>query len=255
MPTHTIHHPLPSPPRDHGGVLFIAGDEARHAMQVKRVRLGDTVRVLDGAGGIADGHIVAEPVDESVPLAKKRERSLAVRVDSFTTAEPVTPRLDVWAATPKGQHVDELVDGLCQIGAASWTPMHAARSIVDPRPTKLERLDRVAVEAMKQCGRAWRLRIESPQGFADALVGDMILPGPPVRIVLADSSGGAYVPSHAPRLRLLVGPEGGWTPAELDAARASGAQVVSFGPHVMRIETAAVVAAGIILAAERAIAR
>jgi 16S rRNA (uracil1498-N3)-methyltransferase len=58
------------------------------------------------------------------------------------------------------------------------------------------------------------------------------------------------MPTHAPTIRLLIGPEGGWTPDELRAARDAGARIASFGPHTMRIETAAPVAAAVILHAE-----
>jgi 16S rRNA (uracil1498-N3)-methyltransferase len=65
--------------------------------------------------------------------------------------------------------------------------------------------------------------------------------------VIADAGGQPYEPGKEDRVRLLVGPEGGWTEGELADAVEAGARVVRFGRHVMRIETAAVVAAGIIL--------
>jgi 16S rRNA (uracil1498-N3)-methyltransferase len=61
-------------------------------------------------------------------------------------------------------------------------------------------------------------------------------------IVLADASGSAYEPTDAESITLLIGPEGGWADAELDAARAAGTRVARFGPHTMRTEVAAVVA-------------
>lgn len=253
MLAHTIYYPLPASTLAPNQIVQIEGDEARHALQVKRVRLGDTVRLLDGAGTVADGRIVAEPTDALAPPVKKRERSLHVQIDTVSFVAPPALTLDVCSATPKGQHVDELIDGLCQVGAASWSPLHSARSVVDPRPTKLDRLDRVAIEAMKQCGRARRLRIDSSTDFSVALGTRVPAASNLPHVIIADTSGTPYIPSNAQHIRLLIGPEGGWTTAELAAARTTAAvQVASFGPHVMRIETAAVVASGIILAAEYA---
>lgn len=102
------------------------------------------------------------------------------------------------------------------------------------------RLERHAVEAMKQCGRAWVLEIGDAVSFEEALRGD------DVDVVVADASGDRYEASGGREIRVLVGPEGGWTTEELASARASGARVCSFGRHVMRIEVAAVVAAAVV---------
>jgi len=226
--------------------VHIDGDESRHALLVKRVHTGDPVRLLDGVGSIAQGRIVDQPAPDPARSPRKRERSLYVQIDSVTTVPESFPTLDVCSATPKGQRVDELIEGLCEVGATSWSPLHSERSVVEPRPTKLDRLDRVAIEAMKQCGRARRLRINPSMDFADSLCSPT-----PAYIIMADASGAPYVPSTAPHVRLLIGPEGGWSPAELAAAAASGVHLASFGRHVMRIETAAVVASGVILATSR----
>ena len=70
-------------------------------------------------------------------------------------------------------------------------------------------------------------------------------------LVIADGSGTLYEPRGLDEVTVLIGPEGGWTPRELEAARSKGVRIASFGPHVMRIETAAVVAVSVILAAEQ----
>lgn len=222
-----------------GGRLEITGDEAEHAARVKRLGAGDAVALLDGHGGVASGRV------ESAGREGRRGWCLIVTVDSARVADPVRPRVEVWSATPKGGRVDELVDGLSQVGAAAWSPLRAERSVVSPRETKLERLERVAWEAAKQCGRAWVLTIGRERAWDEALA-----PAPGVRIVMADASGGVYEATRAQDVRLLVGPEGGWTEAEIAAARAAGVTVARFGPHAMRIETAAVVAAAVVLDAE-----
>jgi 16S rRNA (uracil1498-N3)-methyltransferase len=223
-----------------GDVARIEGDEAKHALRVKRLEAGDAVQLLDGAGAVGEG--VVEPRTDG----RRGEWSLLVRVNRLMRMEPIRPALDVRAATPKGAHLEEMIGALSQVGAATWGPLETERGVVDPREAKLERMQRVAIEASKQCGRAWVMGIASKQTLGAALSWTEGL------VIVADASGIAYVPSGAGRIRLLIGPEGGWTEHELDEARRAGARVCSFGPHAMRIETAATVAAGVIMALEHA---
>ena len=151
------------------------------------------------------------------------------------------PRVHVHSATPKGGRVDEMIDALSQVGAAAWSPLRTARGVVDPRDTKMERLERIAIEASKQCGRAWKLELGAAKSLDDVLH----LGG---RVLVADASGQEYEDrGRTDEIHLLVGPEGGWTVEEIEAMRRAGTAVVRFGPHVMRIETAAVVGVGVIL--------
>lgn len=224
-----------------GQVVQIDGDEARHALGVKRLRVGERVDVLDGRGGVARATVL-EPV---VANAKPRHQTLRLSVVSVERIAEVTPKVEVWSATPKGDRLTELVDQLSQVGAASWTPLVTQRTHADPPEHKRDRLRRVAIEAMKQCGRAWLLTIGEPTALSSAL-SSAIAGG--VDVVVADASGGPYVPSGHGVTRVLVGPEGGWTPEELAMLKSSGARAARFGPYVMRIETAAVAACAAIMA-------
>lgn len=220
--------------------LIVTGEEARHAAKVKRVEPGEVVEVLDGRGTVARGCVLRAGPESGGRGG--REWVVEVEVETVTPAARVRPRVEVWSATPKGGRVDELIDGLSQIGAAAWTPLATARGVVSPRETKLGRLQRVAWEAAKQCGRAWALEIGPERPFAESLRAEE-----GVAVVLADGAGAPYEPTGAATVRLLIGPEGGWSEAELALARELGVGVARFGPHAMRIETAAVVAAGIVL--------
>lgn len=235
---HRIHWEGPLP--DANQTVSIDGDEAAHALRVKRLRGGEAVELLDGLGAIASGVVQSAPADP-----RRGKPSLLIRIDSIRHVPEPSPRIEVWAATPKGGRVDEMIEGLSEVGASAWVPLHVARSIVEPRPTKLDRLMRLAVESAKQCGRGWFLRIERERPLAEALAA-----APGVLIILADATGSPFRHPGPPRpntIRLLIGPEGGWTPEEIGLARAAGARITCFGPHAMRIETAAVAAAAVIL--------
>ncbi|MBX3402665.1 MAG: 16S rRNA (uracil(1498)-N(3))-methyltransferase [Phycisphaeraceae bacterium] len=229
---------------DVGQMLAIDGDEGSHALRAKRLRAGERVEVFDGAGRVATCSVL-----DSDP--GRRTKTLDLRVLETAQREPASPRVEVFAATPKGGRVDEMVEGLSEAGAASWTPLVTARTVVEPSPAKLDRLRRIAVESAKQCGRAWVLEIGRECRLADALAG-----AAGSALILADGAAPPYRPaSGAAVVRLLVGPEGGWTDGERHDALRAGAVAAGFGPNAMRIETAAVVAAAVVLDRHRDAAR
>ncbi len=229
-----------------GGHVAITGDEAQHAVRVKRLGAGDLLELLDGRGRVASATIEA-----AEKLGKKSGWSLTARIDAVRSVPMPSPAVHVRTAPPKGPRLEHMIDQLAQAGAASWGPLITKRTVVDPREGKLARLERVAAEASKQCGRAWSLAIEPAITFDSAL-------DDPGATVLADASGAALPEALAAashdaarneQVTLLIGPEGGWEPRELERARAAGVRVARFGPHVMRVETAAVVASAALLAA------
>lgn len=236
MARHTLFTPDIPPP---GGSIVIEGDEARHAVRVKRITEGDPVTLTDGRGRVAQ----AEATDT--------RRRLALTIRTVDTAPPIRPAVRVLTASPKGPRLEKMIDALSQVGAASWAPMDTKLGVVDPGANKMERSRRVALESAKQCGRAWVMDVEKKTDFSKALADAR-----GTRLVLADGAGEPYTPTAAERVTLLIGPEGGWTDEELDRARKAGANVCAFGVHTMRIETAAAVACACIIEHEtRAAAR
>lgn len=224
-------HTTPTP----GEILTVSGPEAHHAVRVKRLEVADALHILTGSGHRAVCTITA--------ITKSRgEWQLSLRVQSVALDSPAAPRLHVCSAVPKGDALEQMIDGLSQVGVATWSPLICERSVVDPRDAKLARLARVCEESLKQSARAWLMDIAPARTFADALTLS--------NVIVADASGEPYAaPARMPAdtLTLLIGPEGGLTPSELDAARAANVRVCTFGVHIMRIEVAAVVAAGCIM--------
>ena len=237
MAVHRIHVEALRP--DERGRLLVDGDEAHHAVRVKRLGVGGPVELCDGRGRIARGHVAV------LDKADRGRWVLSVDVDETAEVPPLCPAVNVWAAAPKGPRLEVLIDQLSQVGAAAWTPLRSARSVVDPREGKLDRMRRLAAESAKQCGRAWALNIHPQRPFEEALAH-----GDDEAVILADAGGEPYQAPGADSIRLLIGPEGGWTAAEIARACEAGVQVARFGPHVMRVETAAVVAAAHIIDAE-----
>lgn len=239
---HRLYLPDLEPPAV-GAVIDVVGDEARHAVVVKRVALGEPVELRNGRGLVAEGQAT-----DLRPPKGRGEASLSVQVTAARVEPPASPRVEVWSATPKGDRLEQMIDQLSQVGATSWRPLRTQRGVVDPREGKLGRLERVAVEACKQSGRAWVLTIDAPADLSAGLVA-----GAGTTVLLADAEGESSprpMAGDAPgTLRVLIGPEGGFTPDERQAARQAGVQLWRCGAHIMRTETAAVVAAARLMSA------
>jgi 16S rRNA (uracil1498-N3)-methyltransferase len=242
MALHRIHLDDPDLLTPLPGELTIAGDEAHHAIRVKRLGAGDFVEVLDGRGGVGAARIRAT---EKV----RGQWRLVLEVAEVRRVPPVSPAIDVLSPPPKGPRLAELIDGLAQAGAASWSPLATEFGSGEPGNAKADRVHRCAAEASKQSGRAWALRIGEARGLQEVMAGG-VTGATGGRVVLADPSGHAYERTGAERITLLIGPEGGWSARELDVARKAGLVIARFGPHVMRVETAAVAAVAVILDSE-----
>lgn len=219
----------------------VGGDEAAHTLLVKRLSVGDRLEVLDGHGGVAGATI-------TFAGKAKRDPLMTLELRDIRAVPRIEPIIEVCSAVPKGDRASQLIDQLAQVGASSWRALQTDHGVAEAGSHKLDRFTRIAREASKQCGRAWLMRIDEPIGLEAALAGDV------ARVLVADATGAN--PSNAGVrtvvggvTRLLVGPEGGWSPRERAAFARAGVLSVRAGPHVMRIETAAVAAvAGLMLA-------
>lgn len=244
MAHHRVYLPDASPLAP-GSILEIAGQEAHHALRVKRLGVGAEVEVLTGRGLRALGtirEILKNPARHSKP-----DWTIHLLIERVAEEPPIRPNLTVLASVPKGPRLESMIDQLSQVGAASWSPLVTSRTVVTPRTGKMGKAERVAAEAAKQCGRAWTMTIGTPVMLADALTRAHTEGDSATRLVLADGSGEPFEADDAENITLLVGPEGGFAEPEVEAARKAGASVCRFGPLVLRVETAAVVAAGVIL--------
>jgi 16S rRNA (uracil1498-N3)-methyltransferase len=202
----------------------LSRDDRHHLERVLRLRAGEEITVADGAGRwrlcrYADG---VEPVGEIV----EDERS--------------SPPITVGVALTKGERLDWAVQKLTELGVDLIVPFAASRSVVrwdgNRAAHHVDRLRRITRQAAMQSRRTWLPEVGDLRTFADAAA----IPGAAV----AEPGGGP--PSLALPV-VLVGPEGGWAPAEL----ANALPRVALGPLVLRSETAAV-AAGALLCALRA---
>jgi len=216
------------PPEGEQGSLH--EEETHHASASRRVRVGDSIGLIDGRGVLA-GAVVEAVARRKLTFTVRRRRTLA----------PPEPAVHVASAVAKGERFRALVDMLAQIGVAALLPLVCERSAVKPRSSSTERWRRVALEACKQSRNPYVPEVREARSLGDSLAE---LPAE-ATVVFADAEGadpGEVLPVQG-ALYVYVGPEGGFNEAEKQQLRERGARPLRLGPNVLRVETAAMAAA------------
>ncbi|HSW53400.1 MAG TPA: RsmE family RNA methyltransferase, partial [Sulfuricaulis sp.] len=209
------------------------GDEARHAAAARRLQNGDTLWLFDGHGGIARATLLRTTA---------RGRTLELRIEERRREAPPRPGLHLACALPKGDRQNVLFDMATQLGMTRFTPLDCARSVVKAGTNSPARWRKICLEACKQSRRLYLPAIEAGSTPADvarraAAEGSRAwLAHPAAQAV----SAAAAADQRINDVTLLVGPEGGFTQAEIEQAVAAGARPLTLGASILRIETAAV---------------
>lgn len=216
------------------GELNLSGTEGRHLAVVLRAEPGDRVTLFNGRGLQAEGIV-----------RRVNSQDVVINITAYRQATDEHRRLVTLAtAVPKGDRFDWLVEKVTELGVARVVPLVTARSIVEPRDTRLEKLRRVIVEASKQCGRDDLLELRPLTPVATFLSQSF----PEGSLWVAHPGGVAVhqlAPSWPGAVTFLIGPEGGWTDQEVATATARGAGLLSLGTNLLRIETAGLALAAI----------
>ena len=211
-----------------GDRALLTGSEVHHLSGVMRAKTGDEITLFDGSGAEFTG-----PID----TLKKDRCELTILRKELISREPAVAVV-AGVALPKGDRQKWLVEKLTELGVAQLVPLLTARGVVQPGEGAANRLRRGVIEASKQCGRNRLLEIAEPvqaiDWFGQVSASELRLLADPQGELL--SLGG----STASRVLFAIGPEGGFTPAEVTAAREAGWRSVSLGKSILRIETAAI---------------
>ena len=221
-----------------GETVRLDGDEGRHAVVVRRLRVGEELVLADGAGTTA--HCV---------VATTEKAALAATVLTVESSPPLAPHVTVVQAIPKGDRADLAVEALTEVGVDRIVPWAAARCVAvwrgDRAEKALARWRSTAREAAKQSRRAW-LPDVTPQATTDEVV--TLLRTADLAVVLhedADVPLSALAVQDAASVVVVVGPEGGLSPEELAAF--APAAVCRLGPTVLRTSTAGTAAVAALL--------
>jgi len=249
------------PERCAGATLRLDGREAHHALHVLRLKHGELVAVLDGIGNEFMG---------TVENAVRNAVTLTVSLKNFVPAPPSSVTLLV--GVPKGKIIESIIQKAVELGVRRIVPILSERVVTqldgEDAENKRDKWQTVAIEAIKQCGATWLPKVEAPvtieqfhgcsgvsverrtiqqsSGFLPkaatqfdlSLVGSLQKERRHPREVLRE-----FEAQHGrlpQSVGVWIGPEGDFTPDELQAIQNSGAQPISLGRLVLRVETAAV---------------
>ena len=220
--------------------VVLTGPEGRHAAVVRRLRTGERADLSDGAGTLASGMVTSVGAD-----------TVTVSVRSVNQVPPPEPAITVVQALAKGDRGELAVEMMTEVGADAIVAWSASRSVTrweGPRGARsLGKWQAVAREAAKQSRRAWIPSVEGPAALAD--VAALVSSAACAVVLAADAAvplSRLALPTSG-KVVLVVGPEGGISPAERSALAAVGAIEARLGPTVLRTSTAGAAAVAVLL--------
>lgn len=216
--------------------IFLTSEQQHYLYRVLRLQEGDRFVAIDGQGKSYVVNLVDKIAQILEELKESRELSVSVTL---------------MAALPKGNGFDEVVRCCTELGVATIMPVISDRTLLKPSPHKLERWRKIAQEATEQSERQIVPTILQPNDFKTAIT------------LMTDAEADCYIcvartqtnhllkslQNRSPKkIIIATGPEGGWTPAEIENAIYSGFMAVSLGSRILRAITAPIVALSLITA-------
>lgn len=223
-----MHRFFTEPEHVHENHLTVSGDEAKHIKNVLRMQPGDEFIAFDGTGydylcRITD---IGTQIDAAM-LSKE-----------LNTTEPGI-KVTLYQAYPKSAKMEEIVQKAIELGAVHIVPFIAHRCV--KRPEDSDRLRRVALAAVKQCGRSTLPIVEDVLRFDDALKAmkthdKLVVCWEEERVTPLKQA----LAGDAANIGVVIGPEGGLEEAEVKRMREAGGVSVTLGPRIMRTETAGI---------------
>lgn len=220
--------------------LLLEGSEAHHLLHVLRLRVGDIVEVFNGTGAEVDAVITntsRKTVEVKVTARRESQASSQLPVVLAT-------------AVPKGDRFRWLVEKAAELGVTRLVPLITERSSVDPGENRLKKLQQTIVAAAKQSGQTRLMELAPLQKWEDFL-SEVSQAG--CRMFIADPGGNQLelmntisTDAAVSSMVLLIGPEGGFSSEELQTALGKGATPVKLSEAILRIETAAILFAGLV---------
>ena len=225
---------FPTPPTV-GEVIELTGDEGRHAVSVKRTSVGEQIELVDGHGTRA---VI------TVTGVSGKDRLVGV-VDCVASEPAPRPTVTVVQALPKAARSELTVDLLTQAGADVIVPWQAGRSVANWGKKQDKGLAKWRAAARAAAKQSRRSRIPEITPVADQAAVVALIQAAPLALMLHEDATGKITDQPVAQVDsvvLIIGPEGGISPAELDAFTTAGAHLVRLGPEVLRTASAGMVA-------------
>ena len=221
--------------------ITITGGDAHHLARVMRAQIGDEVTVADTDGRVA-----------RMAVASIASDSVCLSLAEYLPQEEASTEVILVQALLKGEKMDFVVQKAVELGAVAFYPVITEHVVVHwdakKAAAKAARWQKIADEAAKQCGRRALMSVVEVVPLSSLLQNAELFAAPDTAVVFCyegeemQSMRTALRALTARRIVLIVGAEGGFSPAEAEAIRVSGAASVSLGRLILRAETAALTA-------------
>lgn len=225
-----------------GGTARLTGAEAAHLAKVMRAKPGQTVIICNGEGTDFEAEIISAAADEVI---------FKIVSSATSTAEP-NVNVHVFMGYAKGERTELAMQKAVELGAAGITPFFSENTVVKPKneEEKNKRYRRIVLDAAKQSGRGIIPDVGMPLSFAE-----MLEKAKEYDTAMFFYEGGGLAVADAlqscksPKtIAVITGAEGGFTPAEAEAAKTAGCICTGLGPRILRCETAPIAALAAIMA-------
>jgi 16S rRNA (uracil1498-N3)-methyltransferase len=221
------------------GIAVLPASQTHHLRHVLRIKAGEVVEIFNGEG---DGFIGKVDIVGS---------DVHIRDLQIIPGKEPTSRLILAAALIKPARFEWILQKATELGIHEIVPLRTRLSDIKTPDYKidarLERWDRIVLEASKQCRRTVTPRVHSPVVFIDFLRDGAFSEG--TKLLFYEKASELWRPEKSPLSRqtvLCVGPEGGWDNNEIEQASKAGYHIFSLGPWILRAETAALAALAVL---------
>lgn len=217
-----------------GEVINLPRDKAHHISHVLRMRIGDAIKLINDSGD--------EYQSKIIEISKKSAQIEIGESIQITNESPLI--INLCLAVARGQHMDFSIQKAVELGVKNIIPVISEFSNVkiqdDRVSNKLAHWQNIIISATEQCGRSYLTQIQKPVPLAEWLS----VEASKIRLILHPESQQSMpnINLSDDELTLMIGPEGGFSDAEVEHAQENGCEPISLGPRILRTETAVVCA-------------
>ncbi|MCG2726300.1 MAG: 16S rRNA (uracil(1498)-N(3))-methyltransferase [Elusimicrobia bacterium] len=216
-------------------------EESRHIMKAARHKIGDEIKIFDGFG---------KRYSAIIDLYERQRVSGSIKSELISSAYRI--KLTMCFATAKKTAAEEILEHCTEIGVSSFMPIITARTQADGQSNyldkwtrKKERFKQILLSASKQSERAFIPDLLAPKAFKDVFEDEDIVFFALPESDCLENCGADF--KNIKRAKIIIGPEGGFTQEEISFAKTKKAFFIKVSKHILRSETAAIVASSFIL--------
>ncbi|MCL2389089.1 MAG: 16S rRNA (uracil(1498)-N(3))-methyltransferase [Elusimicrobia bacterium] len=219
-----------------GDTFVMNADGARYLCSVRRFCVGDIINIFDGTGKTYRARIT-----------KISKTLVEGKIISSLPFVPPACKVTLYTAIPKADKFEWLLEKAAELGVHKIVPLITERSIAESfSPNKIARLNKISIAASSQCGRADIMALATPASFKNAMQVEGL------KIMAYEGGAPSLVKVVSKEIlteniNIFIGPEGGFSSAEVETALNLGAVTAALGKNILRVETAAIVCAALII--------